>query len=89
MAFLGIAWKLAVANWKPLLIAAAILGVWLWHKSEVRAARETGYKSAIADVNSAAIKLQGQASEAAKTVEACRDKGEPWRWNRELHKCEQ
>jgi len=75
--------------WRYIAFAAAVLAVWAWHSSKVRQARQAGYQSAIADVNAAAIKLQGKASEAAKTVDACFAKGEPWKWNREKHQCEQ
>lgn len=72
---------------RALAIAGLVLTVLAYHRNAVRIARNEGYANALKDVNAAAEKLNKQADEGTRSVEACFRKGEPWIWNRETGKC--
>lgn len=78
---------LALKHWRALAIAGAVLAILAYHWNAVRVARNEGYANALKDVNAAAEKLNKQADEGTRSVEACFRKGEPWIWNRETGKC--
>lgn len=78
---------LALKHWRALAVVGFVLAVLAYHRNAVRIARNEGYANALKDVNAAAEKLNKQADEGARTVEACFRKGGPWVWNRETGKC--
>lgn len=78
---------LALANWRYIAVAGVIAGLLGWHWNAVRIAKRDGYQSALHDINAEALRLNKEADEGSKTVQACFDKGEPWVWDRGAGKC--
>ena len=70
--------------WQAWALAGVLSLAGIWHWKEVRAAVAASYAALVKKSDE-----QGAAADAGSiTVNECYAKGEPWRWNRETHRCE-
>ncbi|WP_395623371.1 hypothetical protein [Sphingomonas daechungensis] len=70
--------------WQAWALAGVLAFAGVWHWKEVRAAVAASYAALVKKSDE-----QGAAADAGSiTVNECYAKGEPWRWNREMRRCE-